>query len=65
MSKKIIDTQSAGAELPFFAHLLSGHNQTAAEGGPKPAPSYPCIDTECTKKYPSDDDEVTSTLWDK
>ncbi len=65
MSKKIIDTQSAGAELPFFAHLLSGQNQTAAEGGPKPAPTYHCLDSECTKKYPSDDDEVTSTLWDK
>ncbi len=63
MSKKLNDSQSGGAELPFFAHLLTGQN--AAEGGPKPAPTYHCLDSECTKKYPSDDDETTSTLWDK
>lgn len=68
MSKKLIDSQSGGAELPFFAHLLSGqNNQTgvAGGGGGAPAPTYHCLDSECTKKYPSDDDEPTSTLWDK
>jgi hypothetical protein len=64
MSKKIIDTQSAGAELPFFAHLLTGQSN-AATGGGGPAPTYHCLDSECTKKYPSDDDEPTSIYWDK
>jgi hypothetical protein len=66
MSKKLIDSQSGGAELPFFAHLLTGQNQsTAATGTGTPAPTYHCLDMECTKKYPSDADEPTSTTWDK
>jgi len=63
MSKKIIDSQSAGAELPFFAHLLTGQNDSAGGGG-QPAPTYHCLDMECTKKYPSDGDEPTSKMWD-
>jgi len=63
MSKKSIDTQS-GADMPFFAHLLTGQSNSST-GGTKPAPTYHCLDSECTKKYPSDDDEPTSTLWDK
>lgn len=62
MSNKIIDTQ--GAEMPFFAHLLTGQDQ--ADGPkPKPLPTYHCLDSPCTKKYPSDDDEPTSITWDK
>lgn len=67
MSKKLIDQQSETA-VPFFAHLLSGQSDPgngAGVGGPKPAPTYHCLDSECTKKYPSDYDEVTSTMWDK
>ncbi|WAS94188.1 microviridin/marinostatin family tricyclic proteinase inhibitor [Nannocystis punicea] len=48
--------------LPFFAHLLSSQSDPAADGGgTKPAPTYHCLDSPCTKKYPSDDDE--STTW--
>ncbi|MBA3549913.1 MAG: microviridin/marinostatin family tricyclic proteinase inhibitor [Nannocystis sp.] len=65
MSKKLIDAQSEAGDLPFFAHLLSNQSDPATGSGPKPAPTYHCLDSECTKKYPSDDDEPTSTLWDK
>ncbi len=53
--------QESGAK-PFFAHLLSTDRDPAASstsGGTKP--TYHCLDSECTKKYPSDDDE--STTW--
>ena len=65
MSKKVTDqhNQETGA-TPFFAHLLSSQRDPAAMaegGGTKPAPTYHCLDSECTKKYPSDDDE--STTW--
>lgn len=68
MSKKIIDQEAQGTAVPFFAHLLTGQNDPAAttastSGGTKPAPTYHCLDSECTKKYPSDDDE--STTWFK
>lgn len=63
MSKKIMDPQSEGAELPFFAHLLTSQSDPAQSTNGGGAPSYPCIDTLCTKKYPSDDDE--STTWFK
>jgi len=63
MSKKMIDSQSGGAELPFFAHLLTGQSDSA--GGGQPAPTYHCLDQYCTKKFPSDGDEPTSTMWDK
>lgn len=53
--------QEAGAK-PFFAHLLSSQADPAAmSGGGGPAPTYHCLDSPCTKKYPSDDDE--STTW--
>jgi hypothetical protein len=52
--------QEAGAK-PFFAHLLSTQRDPAAGGGGAPAPTYHCLDSPCTKKYPSDDDE--STTW--
>lgn len=73
MSKKLIEQQSEGADMPFFAHLLSGQSDpsipaqsaTPASGSGGPAPTYHCLDSECTKKYPSDGDEPTSTLWDK
>lgn len=63
MSKKQPDSEIVQAEpLPFFAHLLSSQSDPAA-GGTNPAPTYHCLDSECTKKYPSDDDE--STTWFK
>jgi len=61
MSKKHIEESNQADALPFFAHLLSSQGQ---QGG-KPAPTYHCLDSECTKKYPSDDDEPTSPTWDK
>ncbi len=64
MSKKLIDTSSDGATVPFFAHLLSNQSDPATGSG-GPAPTYHCLDSECTKKYPSDNDEPTSTYWDK
>jgi hypothetical protein len=67
MSKKLIDASSDAANVPFFAHLLSGQNDpaTPAAGGGGPAPTYHCLYSECTKKYPSDNDEPTSSYWDK
>lgn len=65
MSTKSIDTHSEAA-LPFFAHLLSGQNEQSSpqqEGGG--APTYHCLDSPCTKKYPSDADEPTSPTWDR
>mgnify|MGYP002777795029 CR=1 FL=1 len=67
MSKKQTTDELAQAEaVPFFAHLLSSQSDPAAttastSGGSKPKPTYHCLDSECTKKYPSDDDE--STTW--
>ncbi len=61
MSKKIAE-ESQGAQVPFFAHLLSSQSDPAADGGGT-APTYHCLDSECTKKYPSDDDEATT--WRK
>lgn len=66
MSKKQPGDETLQADaLPFFAHLLSSQKDPAASntsgGGSKPAPTYHCLDSECTKKYPSDDDE--STTW--
>lgn len=71
MSKKLTDLQSEGTEVPFFAHLLTSQKDpavvtpaaTPASGSGGPAPTYHCLDSECTKKYPSDDDE--STTWFK
>jgi len=61
MSKKLIAETEGGTAVPFFAHLLSAQADPSAESGP--APTYHCLDSECTKKYPSDDDE--STTWFK
>jgi len=67
MSKKLIEQAGEAAELPFFAHLLSASQEPVAPtGGPStPLPTYHCLDSECTKKYPSDTDETTSPTWDK
>jgi hypothetical protein len=60
MSKKI-DENAA----PFFAHLLSSQSDPAQlASGSGPAPTYHCLDSECTKKYPSDDDEATTWFKD-
>ena len=64
MSKKIAE-ESQSAPVPFFAYLLSSQNDPAATGGTGPAPTYHCLDSECTKKYPSDDDESTTWLSDR
>lgn len=64
MSNKQNDQQQREAATPFFAHLLSSDRDPASMAGPGgggPAPTYHCLDSECTKKYPSDDDE--STTW--
>ena len=66
MSKKLeneILGDSGSAPVPFFAHLLSSQLDPAAEGGT--SPTYHCLDSPCTKKYPSDDDEPTSPTWDR
>jgi hypothetical protein len=63
MSKKIdheIGEQMDGDAVPFFAHLLSAQD-TSIESGP----TYHCLDSPCTKKYPSDGDEPTSPTWDR
>lgn len=66
MSKKLSEHAGEAAELPFFAHLLSTSREPANSGGPStPLPTYHCLDSECTKKYPSDTDETTSPSWDK
>jgi hypothetical protein len=62
MSKKIDENEAGTKVAPFFAHLLSSQNDPAA-GGSGPSPTYHCLDSPCTKKYPSDDDE--STTWFK
>jgi hypothetical protein len=51
--------------LPFFAHLLSSQSDPMQGGGGGPAPTYHCLDSECTKKYPSDDDESTTWFSDR
>lgn len=57
--------QEAGAK-PFFAHLLSSQADPAAmSGSGGPAPTYHCLDSPCTKKYPSDDDESTTWFSDR
>ena len=63
MSKKLSEA-SESAQVPFFAHLLSSQSDLQAESGGT-APTYHCLDSPCTKKYPSDDDEPTSPTWDR
>jgi hypothetical protein len=43
---------------------LSSQNDPAAGTG-GPAPTYHCLDSPCTKKYPSDEDESTTGLGDR
>lgn len=63
---KINETAGAASQnVPLFARLLQSSTVQSTSGGPVSQPTYHCLDSECTKKYPSDDDEVTSTLWDK
>lgn len=70
MSKKVADEserQLAAGELPFFAHLLSGQDDpmvVSVESGGT-APTYHCLDSPCTKKYPSDGDESSTGLGDR
>lgn len=67
MSKKVTDQQQQEtAATPFFAHLLSAESDPASltpNGGG--APTYHCLDSPCTKKYPSDDDESTTWFHDR
>jgi hypothetical protein len=66
MSKKIAETEAGTKVAPFFAHLLSSQSDPAqlADGGGG-APTYHCLDSPCTKKYPSDDDESTTWFGDR
>lgn len=66
MSKKIDEGAEGTKVAPFFAHLLSSQKDPAqlADGGGGPAPTYHCLDSECTKKYPSDNDESTTYFKD-
>jgi hypothetical protein len=66
MSNKQTDQQQREAATPFFAHLLTTQRDPAASMAPTggPAPTYHCLDSECTKKYPSDDDESTTYFKD-
>lgn len=64
MSKKLDSEfeQHEADAVPFFAHLLSDQSDLSAESG---ATNY-CYDNPCpTKKYPSDGDEPTSSLYDR
>jgi hypothetical protein len=54
-----IDTTPANQPLPLFAQLLERTEAQTTTGGPKPQPTYHCLDQECTKKYPSDADDST------
>lgn len=49
---------------PLFAHLLVDDVQTQSTelntSGGGTAPTYHCLDSECTKKYPSDADDCLS-----
>lgn len=64
MSKKLMEESTAqGAAVPFFAHLLSTQSDPQAEGGT--SPTYHCLDSPCTKKYPSDEDEPTTWFGDR
>jgi hypothetical protein len=50
-------TTPANQPLPLFAQLLERTEAQTTTGGTKPQPTYHCIDSECTKKYPSDGDD--------
>jgi hypothetical protein len=61
MEREILNQEESAT--PFFAHLLSSTESPSAEGGE--VPTYHCLDSPCTKKYPSDGDEPTSSLYDR
>ena len=65
MSNKNEETEGVVKVAPFFANLLSSQKdpKELAEGGGT-APTYNCLDTPCTKKYPSDQDEATTWFGD-
>jgi hypothetical protein len=48
--------------LPLFAQLLERTEAQTASGS-APRPTYHCLDSECTKKYPSDGDDCYSGAW--
>ena len=48
--------------LPLFARLLDAPTSEFRDGG-APAPTYHCLDSECTKKYPSDGDDSMPGTW--
>lgn len=65
MTNKQSDGEKIEVEaVPFFAHLLSAQSDPAAGKDGGPAPTYHCLDSVCTKKYPSDDDESTTWVGD-
>jgi hypothetical protein len=56
MNKQV--TPPVAQPLPLFAQLLE-RTEARIEGGGS-APTYHCLDSECTKKYPSDGDDCFS-----
>jgi len=64
MSKKIAETAAGTSVAPFFAHLLTSQSDPAQQLAGS-GPTYHCLDSECTKKYPSDDDESTTWFGDR
>ena len=50
-------TTPGNQPLPLFAQLLERTEAQSTTGGTKPQPTYHCLDSGCTKKYPSDADE--------
>ncbi len=57
------DSTPANQPLPLFAQLLEQTEAQTTTGGTRPAPTYHCLDSECTKKYPSDQDDCTYLNW--
>lgn len=65
MAKNNGEIEGGVSVAPFFANLLSSQSDPAQlAGGSGPAPTYHCLDSPCTKKYPSDDDEATTWFSD-
>ena len=60
-NQTLAQLEMEAAPVPFFAHFLSGQSDTSLEGG---GPTFHCLDSPCTKKYPSDGDESTSRTYD-
>jgi hypothetical protein len=57
------DTTPVNQPLPLFAQLLEQTEAQSTTGGTRPAPTYHCLDSECTKKYPSDNDDCFGPGW--